>query len=317
MHFGVPFVANLQASKPVQPRECAFHHPAMPPQAFFRLDTASCQARHNTARSQRAPLHAKVVALVAMQLRRSPPGSSAPLANRRDRVHGHLQHLAVIDVGRRDRHCQGDALAVDHKMALRARFASIRWIRAGFVAPPGAATLAASIAARDQSICSAWPSWFNNTWWSFCHTPARCHARKRRQQVIPLPQPISCGSISHGMPLLSTKTMPDSAARCGTGRRPPLGRGRGGGNNGSMSPHNSSDTSSCAIPLHTSLVCSHYSKTRFVRRSKALFPWEPKGKRKNEAAGGGDCDSQNRADLSLGATARRFQAAPVYSHPVS
>ncbi len=267
MHFGVSFVANLQAAKPIQPRERALHDPAMSPQAFLGLDPASCQAWHNAARSQRAPLHPKVVALVAVQLRWSAPGSSSGLSNRRDRIDGFLQHLAVVDVGRRDCHGQRDAVAVDHNMALRARFAAIRWIRAGFVAPPGAATLAASIAARDQSICSAWPSWFNNAWWSFCHTPIRCHARKRRQQVMPLPQPISCGSISHGMPLLRTKTIPVSAARCGTGRRPPLGRGRGGGSNGSMSPHNSSVTSSCAIPLHTSLVCSHNSKTRFVRRS--------------------------------------------------
>jgi len=267
MNFGVPFVANLQAAKPVQPRERALHYPAMPSQALLGFDSPSGQARRDAACPQCPPLHTKVVPFVAMQLRRSPTGPPTLLANRRDRIHRRLQHLAVVDIGRRYRHRQRNALSVDHKMALRARFSAIRWIRAGFVAPPGAATLAASIAARDQSICSARPSRFNNTWWRFCHTPARCHVRKRRQQVIPLPQPISCGSISHGMPLLSTKTMPLSAARLGTGRRPPLGRGLGGGNNGSMSPHNSSDMSSCAIPLHTSLVCSHYSKTRFVRRS--------------------------------------------------
>jgi hypothetical protein len=43
-------------------------------------------------------------------------------------------------------------VGIDHKMALRARFAAIRRIRPGRFAPPGAATLDASMAARDQSI---------------------------------------------------------------------------------------------------------------------------------------------------------------------
>jgi len=268
MHFGVALVANLQAAKPIQPRVRALHYPTMSPQSVFRFHAPPGDARDDAARPQRPPFHSKVVAFVAVQLRRSPARSPAPLPNRRNRVHRCFHHLAVVDIGGRQRHGQRNAFPVDHNMALGARFAAIRWIRAGFVAPPGAATVAPSIAARDQSICSASPSLFNNTWWSFCHTPARCHARKRRQQVMPLPQPISCGSISHGMPLLSTKTMPVSAARCGTGPRPPFGRGRGGGNNGSMSPHNSSATSCSAIPLHTSLVCSDYNtRSGFVRRS--------------------------------------------------
>ena len=34
------------------------------------------------------------------------------------------------------------------------------------------------------------------------------HSRKRRQQVIPLPKPISCGKSSHGMPVNSTNKIP-------------------------------------------------------------------------------------------------------------
>ena len=40
---------------------------------------------------------------------------------------------------------------------------------------------------------------------------ARCLARSRRQHVMhvmPEPQPISCGSHSHGMPVFSTTTTP-------------------------------------------------------------------------------------------------------------
>ena len=42
----------------------------------------------------------------------------------------------------------------------------------------------------------------------FCQTPAACQSRRRRQQVVPLPPPISWGRYSHGIPLLSTNGMP-------------------------------------------------------------------------------------------------------------
>ena len=35
----------------------------------------------------------------------------------------------------------------------------------------------------------------------FCQTPSACQSRRRRQHVIPLPHPNSCGRYSHGHPL--------------------------------------------------------------------------------------------------------------------
>jgi hypothetical protein len=57
---------------------------------------------------------------------------------------------------------------------------------------------------------------FHMSGWAMCvsniqdagHTPASWQSRSRRQQVMPDPHPISCGSISQAMPLRSTKTMP-------------------------------------------------------------------------------------------------------------
>ncbi len=34
-----------------------------------------------------------------------------------------------------------------------------------------------------------------------CQIPASCQSRNRRQQVMPEPQPSSCGGISQGIPL--------------------------------------------------------------------------------------------------------------------
>ena len=80
--------------------------------------------------------------------------------------------------------------------------------------------------------------------------PAACQSRSRRQHVMPDPQPISWGSISQGMPERSTNRMPVSAARFGTGGRPPLGLGRSGGRSGSTMAHNSSETSGLLMPSH-------------------------------------------------------------------
>jgi hypothetical protein len=82
-----------------------------------------------------------------------------------------------------------------------------------------------------------------------CQTPASCHATSRRQQAVPEPHPISCGSRFHAMPERSTNTMPVSAARSGVGLRPAYWRLRGAraGKSGSMSNHNSSSMSSLGI----------------------------------------------------------------------
>jgi hypothetical protein len=66
--------------------------------------------------------------------------------------------------------------------------------------------------------------------------PASCQARNR-QQVMPEPQPSSCGSISHGMPLRSTKRIPMKQARSGKRGRPPLGlRDEGGSTRENLIP---------------------------------------------------------------------------------
>jgi len=79
------------------------------------------------------------------------------------------------------------------------------------------------------------------------HTPARCQSRRRRQHVIPDPQPSSWGSICQGMPLRRTKTMPVRHARSETRGRPPCGRRAGIGKNGSTRSHNGSGRSAAVI----------------------------------------------------------------------
>jgi hypothetical protein len=123
---------------------------------------------------------------------------------------------------------------------------------------------AESSEARSQSICSASPRRSRRTRCSLSHTPASCHSFKRRQQVIPEPQPISFGSISQGIPLFSTKTIPVRAARSLMRGLPPWGFGGSGGRSGAMVSHSSSVTSSLAM-------FSCYPLNGFVRLTKHVF----------------------------------------------
>ena len=146
-------------------------------------------------------------------------------------------------------------LLVHYLMALGTRLASVHRRRTDrltlsppFFAPL-ARTLTESALARLQSIRSALSKRASKIPCRRCQTPALCQSRKRLQQVMPEPQPISCGSISHGMPLLRTNRMPVRTERSGAGGRPRLpGCTRWGGSSGSTTVQSSSLTSSRAIP---------------------------------------------------------------------
>jgi hypothetical protein len=160
-----------------------------------------------------------------------------------------------MDVCGTEDYRERDAFSVPNNLALRALLSLIRRIRTGSLAPLLAGMLAESKEALSQSISPASPSRSNSTRCRSSHTPASCQSRKRRQHVEPDPQPISLGSISHGMPLFSTKTMPVSAARSSTRGLPPLGLGGSSGNRGSMISQSLSLTSSLLMLM--SLTSTH------------------------------------------------------------
>jgi len=240
-------VADGQATVLRQPRECPLHHPAMPPQPVIALDPLACDAALDAPSPQELPAAGDVVALVGMQLLRSLTPPSTRRLDGRDGTDEPLKEHRVMPVGATQEADERDAPSVDNKMALRARFALIRWVRAGFSAPLFAGTLAESSEARVQSISSAAPRRSNKVWCNRSQTPASCQSRSRLQQVTPLPQPISWGSSSQGIPVFNTKMIPVNAARLSTGGRPPFGLGRLGGKSGSMTSHSSSLTNGLLI----------------------------------------------------------------------
>lgn len=158
MNVVTPFVADSQSSKATEPRERALDNPTMSAQALAGLDATPGDSTLDTALSQSLAAPAEIVSLVSVQfvgaLSRTTTGTPYWL----DGIEHLVEHPGVVEVRGRELRREWDALAVDHNMALRARFPAIRRIRAGFAAPPGAAMLAESSEARDQSILSASPN---------------------------------------------------------------------------------------------------------------------------------------------------------------
>lgn len=243
-------VTDDQPLELVEPCQRTLYHPPVPTQPLAALYSFASDARNDAPLFESTSAPFKVVPFICVQLAGSLPSSStehSPLLDGLYSIHHISESVGVMNVGRRTDYSERYPCGFDHNMALRARFAFIRRIGAGTFAPFLAATLAESTAARDQSILPASPSLSKSTWCNVSHTPACCQSLKRRQQVMPLPQPISGGRYSQGKPVLSTKMMPVRAARLGTLGRPPFGFSGSGGNSGSIISHSSSDNICLAI----------------------------------------------------------------------
>jgi len=203
-----------------------------------------------------------------MELRRSLAWRSRSATHGSNAVEQFLEPLGVVLVRRSKLDGEWKPPRVYQHMVLRARFATIRRIRAGLVAPFFAGTLEASSAARDQSMADAAWSSSSKTWCNLRQTPASFQSRSRRQQVMPLPQPISWGSISQGIPLLRTNRIPAKAARSGTGGRPPFGLRRRLGSSGATRAHNLSPTNAAATPpVYNMPISRPVFRFGFVSRS--------------------------------------------------
>lgn len=243
MDICAPLIPDFQASEAIQPGVSPLHHPTVATEPLLRLNPFASDTRLDATPAQSGSVLLRLIPFVRVQLVWTFSRSSSGTLDRVDRIHSGFEHGRLIDIGSGQEDSERDSLPIDHKVALRALFAAIRWILPGFFAPPGDATEEASIETRLQSIRSACPSRSSRSWWRRLQTPAFCQSRRRRQHVMPLPQPISLGSISQGMPLRRTKRMPVRAARSGTRGRPPFGLGFSVGNKGATNIHSLSSTS--------------------------------------------------------------------------
>ncbi len=162
-----------------------------------------------------------------MQLLRATPGTPARAPHRGNRIEHHFQHGTLVDIGRRQAHRQRHPPTLHDRVALASRTPAIESSSARTQSPPfGRQPRRIQRRPRPIKFVGAPASDASSSWCSRSQTPACCQSRNRRQQVMPLPQPISWGSISQGIPVLQDKY---DAAQHGAGAHAagvPLGFGR-------------------------------------------------------------------------------------------
>lgn len=243
MNSGQSFVADSEAAKPMQPCDRSFYDPAGFSKAAAVLGSAPRYLRLDASRFESRSMRVRIVAAISLDEVRfalRTPRLARDRGNCLDQRQ-QLGDVVAVGLGQNDR--ERNALRVGEDMVLRAGTTAIGWVRSRFFPAPKARIEELSATTREKSIRSAPRSFDSSTWCNRSQTLALCHASSRRQQVLPEPQPISLGSICHGIPERSTNTIPVSAARLeipcvrpGFFLRRRLGRGR----SGSIMFHNSS-----------------------------------------------------------------------------
>jgi len=254
------FVADGEAAEAVQPGEGTLDDPPVLSQPVAALDAAVRDPVLDAAPKAGMTAPAMIIGFVGVQLVWPAARSPRSAWNRPHSVEQILEGPTIVEIGAAQQEGERDAAPVRDEVALGARLSAVRRIRPCSGTPLLAAMDALSTQARLQSMQSAWRKRRNNSWCSRSHTPASCQSRSCHQQVTPDPQPISRSSISQGISERRTKRMPLKAARDGTTGRPPLGLGRSGGNNGSMTDQSSSEISGFAMPLRS---VQSYRPSRF------------------------------------------------------
>jgi hypothetical protein len=242
------FIPHPQAPLMEEPIKGGFHHIAVLPQPAAMFGVALRDPGCHSALTQwLTNLLLRIVGPIRQHFIRTLTRPTPPLLDAWNPIHQSQGHFRIVNMGPRMLHGQRSPSPIHNQMAFRTVLAPVRGIRPGFRPPKRARTEQLSMAEVDQSMASACPNSSSRACHIFCQTPAACQSRRRRQHVIPQPQPISRGRYSQGVPVLSTNRMPVRQARSDTRGRPPWGLGGSGGMCGSMRSHSSSVSSGLAI----------------------------------------------------------------------
>ena len=269
-----PFlVADPETPILMQPGQSAFHNPTRFSKATPVWASWLPKQRLYQPPSQLPLMGRRVIGRVTLKHFRPFLGPTPLAADWWNGLHQRQHRRHVVAVRLRDMDRKRNPLSICDEMVLCPLFTAIRGVRPRFGPAKVALTEELSISARLKSILFAPRNFDNNSLWMAFQTPARCHACRYRQQLIPLPHPNSWGSISHGMPLFSTKRIPVKARRGSIGLRPGFlfRRGFDGGRIPRMSSQRSSGTNSSTFMLSSQLrrayPISNFSGSHYVRVS--------------------------------------------------
>jgi hypothetical protein len=233
------------------------------------IGSAMRNAGLNTFDPQQQTFHPRIVRLVCPQSSRNTPWTPTFAGHRRDGVYQCLQLLYITAVRRSDAGRERYALASGDNVVFGTAFPAIGRVGTNLVPPKTARTELLSTMAFDKSSRSARRNSDNKHRWIFSQIPASCQSRSLRQQVIPDPQPISCGKSCQAIPVLRTNAMPVNASRFSIGGRPPFRLGGRRGINDATKFHNSSAMSSLAIRMPSmtkpTARCHRHTEGNFIK----------------------------------------------------
>lgn len=250
-------VAKLEPTVLVNPTLRSFHDPAIDSHATAMSGSAAAQVRTNVTLAEFSAIRVRIISAITIKTLGTATRMSALAGHRRHGLDQLHQLGDVVAIGLGDRESQGDAsFAIDQQMVFGAVFTAVHGAWPCFFPRCIARTEVESTTALDQSILPAAWSLCRSTRCRRFQTPLRCQSRRRRQQVMPLPQRISAGRYSQGMPVLSTYKIPLSTLRLLRGLRPACLRRRrlGGGSNGLINCHNRSSSICLAMARPPSVL---------------------------------------------------------------
>ena len=220
MHIRASFVAHGKSAETMEPRNRALNDPPHDAEATAVGRAAAREDRHDPLREQPIAMRLRIVAAIALEDAGAAARPPAPAADRGKRGDERIQLRDVIDVGGGYLRDEGDAARVGDEVMFRTRLAAIGWVRSSFFPPRTARTDALSMIVQRWSSRPRRRSSASSVSCSRCQTPVRCQRTRRRQQLLPDPHPIRCGSICQGMPDRRTNKIPVRIARSGMGVRP-------------------------------------------------------------------------------------------------
>lgn len=204
----------------MKPRVRAFDDPAKDAQTAAVWCAALGEHGNDALCTQPVAMRLGVVAAIALEDTGATSRTAAAPADRRQRGDQRIQLRDVIDVRRRHLRDERDTPRIGDDVVLGARLAAIGWVRSSFFPPRNARTDELSTTVQRWSSRPRRRSSASKVSCNRCHTPVRCQRTKRRQQVLPEPQPIWRGNICQGIPDRRTNKMPVRIARSGMGVRP-------------------------------------------------------------------------------------------------
>ena len=237
------FIAYPKTSVLMQPRNGSLSDPAICPQTTAIFSPTLSKQRDDFSYSKLTTVWLAGISPVSHCTLRPFYRPANFTCDRGYAVNQWNQLRNIMTVCLRQCCCQRNPISIGYQMMFRTFFTAICGIWAGLCPPKTARTDEESKITLEKSILSAPRNLLNNTWCILSQTPAFCQSRSLRQQVIPLPQPISWGRSSQPIPVFRTNKMPVNAALSEIGLRPGYRKRLFFfGINGSIISHNSSVT---------------------------------------------------------------------------